>query len=67
MKHKRKLMFIVLAALLLVTAIVAYVVVKNRNNCEYIACASGDRCVAPNDAIVKCEELERNPTKTDWP
>ncbi|HSW66272.1 MAG TPA: hypothetical protein VLI54_04000 [Bacillota bacterium] len=66
MSHKKKLIFIAVASLLFVAAITTYVAAKNKNNCPYIACASGDKCVAPNDAIVKCEDLERNPTKTDW-
>lgn len=29
-------------------------------------CLPEGRCVAPNDAIVSCEKLQQNPTKTDW-
>lgn len=38
----------------------------NASKCPYTACATGDKCVAPNDAIVKCDDLRRNPGKTDW-
>lgn len=53
-------------ALVLIVGIAAVVILQRNNKCDVMACASGDRCVAPNDAIVSCEELRKNPTKTDW-
>lgn len=29
-------------------------------------CLPRGKCAAPNDAIVDCEKLRQNPTKTDW-
>ncbi|HEX8762962.1 MAG TPA: hypothetical protein VF733_04375 [Candidatus Saccharimonadales bacterium] len=66
-KKNKKLIIIAIAALVLIAGIVAVVVVRQNNyKCDVTACASGDNCVAPNDAIVNCEELRKNPTKTDW-
>lgn len=67
-KKNKKLAIITVAvvALVLIVAIVAVVVAQQNNKCDAIACASGDKCVAPNDAIVSCEELRKNPGKTDW-
>lgn len=63
---KRKLIIAVLIVLASIVALFAIFYIK-RDRCDAIACASGDNCVAPNDAIVKCEDLRANPTKTDWP
>ena len=65
-EKNKKLTIITVVALVLIVAIVAVAVVQQNNKCDAIACASGDKCVAPNDAIVSCEELRKNPTKTDW-
>lgn len=65
-KKNKKLLIIAIVALVLIIAIVAVIVAQQSNRCDAIACASGDKCVAPNDAIVSCEELRKNPGKTDW-
>ena len=66
MTKKRKIL-IITTILLLITGLAAYFYVHRGRSCQYIACASGDDCVAPNDAIVECEDLRNNPTNTIWP
>ena len=65
-KKNKKLIIIAVAILVVIVGIVAVVLAQQNNKCDAVACASGDKCVAPNDAIVSCEELRKNPTKTDW-
>ena len=65
-KKNKKLTIAAIVILILIVAIVAVVVAQQNNKCDAIACASGDKCVAPNDAIVSCEALRKNPGKTDW-
>lgn len=65
-RKNKKLIIIVAISLVLIGAIVVIAITRQNNRCDAIACASGDNCVAPNDAIVNCEELRKNPTKTDW-
>lgn len=57
---------LIIVAIILVIGGAIFFVVNQNNSCEGIACASGENCVAPNDAVVKCEDLTKNPTKTDW-
>lgn len=64
-KLKRNKLILIITLVILVIA-AFWFTFANQNNCDAIACASGDNCVAPNDAIVKCEDLRKNPTKTDW-
>jgi hypothetical protein len=65
MKKYRKLAYLILVILILCGSYYWYSIRKN-NNCDAIACPSGNKCVAPNDALVDCEKLRQNPVKTDW-
>lgn len=65
-KKNKKLLIVAAVVSALIIGIVTAVVTRQNNKCDAIACAYGDTCVAPNDAIVSCEELRKNPTKTDW-
>lgn len=65
-KKNKKLIIIAVVILVVIVGIAAVVIAQQNNRCDAIACASGDKCVAPNDALVSCEELRKNPGKTDW-
>jgi uncharacterized protein YneF (UPF0154 family) len=55
---KRKILIIAIAALAVIGIVLGWYFVSGK---------STNKCVAPNDAIVDCELLRQNPTKTDWP
>ncbi len=65
-KKNKKLLIIAIVIVVLIVAIGTVVVAQQNNKCDAITCASGDKCVAPNDGLVSCEELRKNPGKTDW-
>jgi flagellar basal body-associated protein FliL len=66
-KNDKKLVLIIVTiVILIIGGIIFFFVSSQKSSCEGTACASGENCIAPNDAIVKCEDLEKNPTKTDW-
>jgi len=70
MKDKRKLVIIIFAAILLVAGAGSYLIYRSSHRLCYDTmdggCLPAGQCAAPNDAIVDCEKLRQNPTKTDW-
>ncbi len=55
---KQKILIIAIAALVLIGGVLGWYLLSGK---------SVKKCVAPNDALVDCELLRQNPTKTDWP
>ena len=66
MKKRKKIVLIIVLMVLVFAAALYYQTQRDSNDCDAIACASDGKCVAPNDAVVNCERLRQNSTKTDW-
>lgn len=69
MKKYLKLILPLIVALILAIGFGFYRHNIQNKNCERGMtgeCLPKGMCVAPNDAIVSCEVLRKNPTKTDW-
>lgn len=67
---KKHLTIIITAIVVLVITVVWVQSYRASTVCKQTSlsgeCLPEGKCSAPNDAIVDCEKLKQNPTKTDW-